>query len=665
MSRRSEMIRITAASLVPRRGLACIAMRPPHGDSDPRLGAVSVRKHIPESRRFDVEHPLADLGLRRLGPRRIMHRTTIKCRSSTVVRVTMVQTCDLARNGGLFTRYPRRTLAFEGFDLDARGAILAIRGENNLWLEVEMSRCRAFAHTLILCSLFAGCEKEEDDSAPLGATEERIIGGFPARSPSLNAVGAIGFPTYSEDFGNDLDTSLSRRRYIDRRMQIGERSSYYPYCTATLIAPNAILTAEHCVDGLVGDEEFLIGFDATQPTKHVKITGLVVESTIEGGFIGYGSDVAVALLEEPITDIAPLPYRTLSPSDVGTSYIGIGYGLRNNFGDAGQRYLGEMMLRGIGGNHALNIWGSVKAYLAHYHELGIPDPPMQILPLFKLLDQYEASVGMAPGNAQDCYGDSGGPLARMRNNQLEVFGVVSGGLGSADLVCDWGGVYSIFGPAALETIDRAVGCGTVPAESVCTGVNTISRCAPPEEGGYHVVETDCSLLGMVCGEDELGQIGCIPDPCEGLPEEGTCEGDTAVRCSGPGEGNRRVLQVDCSLLGGTCGFDDTGDVACLGVQGGSCHGYCGGVSPGIDGVGTCYCDAVCQSLGDCCSDYELVCDPGETSGETDGYDTDGYDTDGFDTDDSEVTTVASSVGDTTDGGFDPTYGSGESGVVPQ
>src|SRR5690606_32659819 len=226
MSRRSEMIRITAASLVPRRGLACIAMRPPHGDSDPRLGAVSVRKHIPESRRFDVEHPLADLGLRRLGPRRIMHRTTIKCRSSSVVRVTMVQTCDLARNGGLFTRYPRRTLAFEGFDLDARGAILAIRGENNLWLEVEMSRCRAFAHSLILCSLVAGCEEEEDDSAPLGATEERIIGGFPARSPSLNAVGAIGFPTYSEDFGNDLDTSLSRRRYIDRRMQIGERSSY-------------------------------------------------------------------------------------------------------------------------------------------------------------------------------------------------------------------------------------------------------------------------------------------------------------------------------------------------------------------------------------------------------------------------------------------------------
>jgi len=507
---------------------------------------------------------------------------------------------------------------------------------------------------MLLPLLLPACVEDDADPAPAEgeteATDERIIGGFPARSPRLNAVGAIGFPVYYYYYYYDeggLEQTLDARRYIKHKRSLSPRATHYPYCSATLIAPNAIVTAEHCVDYLYGDEEFLIGFDATTPARTVPITGVVLESTISGGIVGLGSDVAVAFLAEPITDIAPLPYRTLSDSDVGTSYVGIGYGVRNNYGDAGQRYMGEMMLRGIGGNHALNIWGTLERYIEEYPNLGWYGDPLEDLPVFDLLDEYEASVGGAPGNAQDCYGDSGGPLARIQGRQLEIFGVVSGGVGTLDLVCDWGGVYAIFGPATLEMIDRALACGTVPAEGVCTDIDTIARCAPPEEGGWRVVETDCSLAGLICGEDESGELACIPDPCEGIPAEGMCEGDVAIRCSGPDEGNRRLLETDCSLIGGTCGFDEVGEVACIGATSGSCQGNCGGVGEGPDGS-YCFCDSVCQDYGDCCADYVFVCEPEGESDTGDDTDTDGddSDTDGddSDTDGFPTTTTTSTTG---------------------
>lgn len=491
--------------------------------------------------------------------------------------------------------------------------------------------------------------------------DERIIGGFPARSPRFDAVGALGFSVGGapEFDTSDPATSLRNRRpYLrEREIAFDHGDEYFPFCSGTLIAPNAVLTAEHCVQGLFGDEEFLIGFDATSPKRHIPIVGVVAEDSIQGGFIGLGSDVAVAILAEPVTDIEPLAYAQLTESDVGTPGIGLGYGVRNNFGDAGQRYLGQMSIRGIGGNHALNIWETFEAYAEQFPNIdpgfGLGDDPQAALPFFDLIDEYEASIGAAAGDAQDCYGDSGGPITKRGDDgKLTVLGVVSGGIGTQDLICDWGGVYATLGPAAKQTVDVAVGCGLVPVEGACDG-SIVSRCIPPEEGGYQVAQTDCSLLGLVCGLDDAGEIGCIPDPCEGIPEEGTCDGEVAVRCST--DGPREVTEIDCGALGGSCGFDESDQVTCVGLPGGTCQGNCGGSAEGPDGS-LCFCDSVCSELGDCCADYELWCDPEDPVDPTD--------TEGGVTSSATVGGSESTSGVFTTGG-DDTFGSdataGESG----
>lgn len=467
---------------------------------------------------------------------------------------------------------------------------------------------------VLATSSVLGCGAEEPNTEDL---EERIIGGFPLRAKRFDAIGALGFPLAGpEPFDAEDPGVAARRPYLkalEGQPEIEDEDTHFPFCSGTLIAPNAVLTAEHCVQDLFGDEEFLIGFDGTSPDRAIRIAGVVVEDSIEGGILGLGSDVAVAILEESVEDIEPIAYGVLTEEDVGRPLFAAGYGWRNNLQEGGQRYVGQMKLRGIGGNHALNVWETLEEYIAQFPNLlpdyGLGDDPEAALPFFDLLDEYEVSVGNSPGNAQACRGDSGGPIAKSKNGELTVYGVRSAAVGTYELTCDWGTVYATLGPAALDMVDAAVGCGLVPVEGTCDG-DIAMRCAPPEEGGYEVVQSDCSLFGLICGQDEAGEIGCIPDPCEGIPAEGTCEGDVAVRCSLPGEGPRRVVQTDCSLIGGTCGLDEAGEVSCVGVSTASCEGNCGGAAEGPDGS-ACFCDESCVEFGDCCDDYAQWCEPVE------------------------------------------------------
>ena len=535
--------------------------------------------------------------------------------------------------------------------------------------------------------LFACIEDGEQPQQPqISQTTQEIIGGFPARSPFFNPVGALAFrlppppppPPAGDggvsDAGGPVDSGaiddgdagppgatdatvpsdggvpasdagslnaspVDRQQYLAARAarrphlvdligadyQPQYQDTHVPFCSGTLVAPTVVLTAEHCAAVLFPGDEFVIGFNARIPEQTSVIAGVLAETTITGGFLGLGSDVAVLILEQPFSNVEPYAYAPLPDGSVGQPFAGIGYGVRNNNGESGLRYLGQMNLRGVGGNHALNSWGSFEEYERQFPNLrpelvealvgGSPNPVQDLFALLELLPEYEATFGNAPGNAQACFGDSGGPILRWVNGKLTVFGVTSGGLGTIGQICDWGGVYSMLAPAALDVVDRGVACGLVPEEGQCTGT-VLQRCAPPSEGGWEVVSTDCSLFGFdfICAADSAGEVGCMPDPCFGLPDGGICEGDTAVRCSLPNEGPRRRIETDCAILGTTC-TTDNGTAECdLGGGVLSCEGNCGGSSQGPDGS-ICFCDAACRNLNDCCEDVEIFC-PIDTSTNT-------------------------------------------------
>ena len=402
---------------------------------------------------------------------------------------------------------------------------------------------------------------------------EEIIGGFPASSPQLDAVGALGIPASAifedEQSGNVPSEVADERDYLDERMQVRQEAEYLTFCTGTLIAEDVVVTAEHCVDDLRGDEEFLIGFDGMRPDDARAVADVMAEDTIEGGAVGFGADIALVYLEEPIDYIEPAEMARVADDNVGENFVNIGYGVRNNDEDSGLRFLGMVELRGIAGNMADNLYGDFDGFLEHVDELGIAAPPEDIYEMLELLD-VEATFGHQEGNAQSCFGDSGGPVMRDEGGQLTVYGVVSWGLGTDELICDWGGNYVIVEDVVEDFIEKGLACPGVPASGTCEG-NAVVACEGNSEDGYEQVEEECGD-DLVCGEDGDGQAACIDDACDGVTEAGMCEGDTVLRCTADNEGDRRVVETDCSTLGLTCGEDDAGDKTCVDGDGANGNG---------------------------------------------------------------------------------------------
>jgi Trypsin len=129
-----------------------------------------------------------------------------------------------------------------------------------------------------------------------------------------------------------------------------------------------------------------------------------------------------------------------------------------------------------------------------------------------LTDGYEAVFGGAKGDAQACFGDSGAPVIRADSSgNLVAYGVISGGIGSSQLICDYGGVDSVFGPevttflqAAKQWVDPCKGLSVV---GKCSG-KVAQRCTSPLEGPRRLVKFNCGSLGQVCATQPDGSAGC-------------------------------------------------------------------------------------------------------------------------------------------------------------
>lgn len=264
-----------------------------------------------------------------------------------------------------------------------------------------------------------------------------------------------------------------------------------PYCTGTLIAPDRVLTAGHCL--------FPDGAGLLPPT-HVVVVAVdgerrvpVAWTALAAGFdrSSLTADLAVLALAAPIVDVAPaqLSTRALGPNDVGrtTTWIGFGFDRPGPSGTLGVRHLAEVALAVL--------------------------EPQRIV--------------AAPVS---CNGDSGGPVMIDDGASLRLIGVVSaGGPGCqlyskatrVDVLADWI-AQMVSGPAATCGRDQACthGCAVIDPDCACPADGVCGPCVIA--GG----DPDCVAVGGSCRtSDDCGGV-CVDGLCRQACPTDVCTGDT-------------------------------------------------------------------------------------------------------------------------------------------
>jgi MYXO-CTERM domain-containing protein len=206
---------------------------------------------------------------------------------------------------------------------------------------IHMKRQLGLSAVLLLsaCQLDPNITQEQD---AIINGENAIIGQFPA-------VGALVQP-----FGG----------------------SFFQFCTGTLIAPNLVLSAAHCIDPELNGQSLAqiaastrVVFNQINVNNGPQAGGIVasVDRIIENGAFDLtnlqaGNDVSILVLKESVVGIEPIPFSVTPATDlIGQRFTSVGFGVSNAANQSGggiQRFTdfeleaveGEIMRYGFNDN---------------------------------------------------------------------------------------------------------------------------------------------------------------------------------------------------------------------------------------------------------------------------------------------------------------------------